>query len=181
MAFSNSGVSWILRLGIFAVIVVIAMCVGAFFLVRYLYRTAALDPFQPSLQQYLAAAPQGEKKPTEGVCKPGMIAVDLRSSTLDHFYFEMPGDLRASHPASVKTVVFLQWDKIQTHKYSNGRPGYTQTCAVDVVDLETKTLVKKALFQGGPPPSSIRGRSQSAQGSSPSDQVVLFLQQNTAR
>jgi hypothetical protein len=180
MAFSNTGVSWIIRLGIFAVIVVIAMCVGAFFLVRHLYRTAALDPFQPALNQYLAVAPQ-DQKPTEGFCKPGMIAVDLRSNTLDHFYFDLPSDVRASNPAAVKTVVFLQWDKIATHKYSNGRPGYTQTCAVDVVDLETKKLLKKALFQGGPPPSSIRSRSQSAQGSSPSDQIVMFLQQNTAR
>ncbi len=180
MAHGRSGAWWAIRLGIFALVVVIFMCVGAFFLIRLIYRTAALDPFQPSLQQYLAAAPT-DQKPTEEGFKPGMIAVDLQSNSLDHFYFELPNDLRAANPASVKTVVFLRWDKAATHKYSNGRLGYTQMCAVDVVDLETKTLLKSADFQGDPPPSSIGRRSSSATGSSPADKIVLFLQQNTGR
>jgi hypothetical protein len=168
------------RVGIFGVIICIGLCVGAFFLVRYMYRSAALTPFQPSLDQYLTALPK-DQPATNQPFKPGMITVDLKSSSLDHFYFELPNDLQAANPAAVKTVVFLQWDKVQTHKYGNGRPGYTQVCFVDVVDLETKTLLKSADFKGGPPPSSISSRSSSAQGSSPSDQIVQFLQQNTPR
>lgn len=180
MSISNSSSSWLAKLGCFGFILVIAMGVGAFFLVRYLYRSAALTPFQPSLDLYLTAVPR-DKTPTGQPFKPGMIAVDLTTNSLDHFFFELPDNLRAANPESVKTVVFLQWDKKETHKYSNGRPGYTQICMVDVVDLETKTLLMRADFQGSPPPSSIRSRSSSAQGSSPADKVVLFLQQNTPR
>lgn len=180
MSFRQKSGSCLTRVGIFGFIVCIALCVGAFFLVRYLYRSAALSPFQASLEQYVAAL-QKDQAPSNQPFKPGMIAVDMKSGSLDHFYFDMPEDLRAANPGAVKTVVFLQWEKEQTLKYNNGRPGYTQRCFVDVVDLETKTLLRSADFKGGPPPSSISSRSSSAQGSSPADQIVLFLQQNTPR
>ena len=182
MAFGQSGSSWLARLGIFGFIVIVALCIGGFFLVRYLYRTAALSPFEASLPRYLAATPKPDDVPKENQpFKPGIIAVDLQSNTLDHFYFDMPDSLRAANPDAVKTVVFLRWEKLQTHKYSNGRPGYTQKCIAHVVDLETKALLKTAQFQGTAPPQSISGRSSSGQGSSPAPDVVLFLQQNTPR
>lgn len=180
MSIRPNRISWVTRFGLFGFLVAIALCVGGIFLVRYLYRTAALHPFQSSLEVYLAAAP-GEQLPTEQPPKPGMIAVNIDTKSLDHFYFDLPEDLRAASPADVKTVLFLRWERLQTHKYSSGRPGYTQICQLDVVDLETKKLLKSMDFKGSPPPSSISSRQSSGQGSSPADQVVLFLQQNTPR
>lgn len=163
---------------IIVLVVVIGLAVGGFFLVRYLYRSSVLSPFQSSVNEYTGMKPQADTKVEETPHKGGVIPVDTSDNTIDHFYFDLPENLKASDPASVKTIVFLTWSKQQTHQYSNNKPGYTNFCAVDVVDRETKNLLKRGNFQGPPPPQSISGRSSSGEGARPTEEIVAFLRSN---
>lgn len=160
------------------ILVLIGAGVGGFFAVRALYRGQVLSPFQPSLGEYLAARPTGA--PSEQKCKGGIMPIDVANNTIDHLYFDLPDSLRPADPAAVKTIVFLRWERQQTHQYGT-KPGYTNICHVEVVDRETKSFLKQGIFTGPPPPQSISSRSSSGEGARPTDQVISFLQNHLAK
>jgi hypothetical protein len=164
--------SSVVILGLFAVIL---GGVGIFFLVRYIYRSSVLSPFESSRNEFVSLRPQAGE-PTNKPLKGNFIAIDVADNSFDHFYFDLPENLKATTPADVKTVVFLNWTKQQTHTYDPGnKPGYTHSCMVEVVDRETKTLLLRNNFVGGPPPASISGRSSSGEGPKPTDFIIAYL------
>ncbi len=162
----------------FGLIVLIAIVIGGFFLVRHLYRTSVLKPFESSLQEYIALQDATKKEPTNKPCQGGVIAIDAGTGTLDHFYFDLPDDLKASDPAAVKTVAFLHWRKDVIDHYTGNKPAYQHKCDVQLVDRASKTLLLKQHFEGSPPPMSISSRSSSGEGSKPTDAIVLFIKTN---
>jgi hypothetical protein len=159
-------------------LVILGAGIGGFFLVRSLYRSHVLSSFEYSVMEYVAMRPMGT--PVEQPSKGGIIPIDVASNTIDDFYFDLPDSLKAASPETVKTVVFLRWDREKTHQYVNGKPGYTMICEVELVDRETKQYLKKFVCKGPPPPESIRGRSSSGEGSRPTEQIIQFLKNSTA-
>jgi hypothetical protein len=165
----NSG---LIGLGI---LVVIGLLIGGFFLIRYIYRSQVLAPFETSRNEFAALRPNADVNPTEGMCKGNVIALDKGTSQFDHFFFDLPDDLKPADPASVKTVVFLHWSKIKVDEYTGGKPAYQHHCDMDIVDRESKALLRRAHFIGSEPPQTISGRSSSGEGNLPTEQMIAFL------
>lgn len=161
------------------VLALIGIAVGGFFAVRSVYRSYELSPFQSSLPDYLAARPSGG--PMDQMCKGGIMPIDSSTNTIDSLFFDLPANLKPANPAAVNTIVFVRWERVQTHTYSNGAAGYTNSCHIEVVDRETKMFLKQAHFTGQPPPQTIRGRSGSGEGPRPTEQVIAFLRNNQER
>ena len=158
-----------------AFLLVIGLLVGGFFLIRHLYRAHVLSPFESSRQEFLAARPTPNAFPTEGMCKGNVITIDTATGQFDHIFFDFPSELMAPDPASVQTVVFLNWTKVKIDEYQGGKPAYQHHCDVELVDRESKTLLRRQHFIGGEPPMSIDSRNSSGEGSRPGDAMIQFI------
>jgi hypothetical protein len=173
-----------MRWGNFIVIgllIVIGLGVGGYFLVREIYRSSVLRPFQPLLAEFQAMKPQAMDEPNQQPCKGGVITIDVSTSSYDYYFFEMPPELKAADPASVKTIVFLNWSKVEIDKYEGGKPAYKHFCNLEVVDRETKVLLKRENFAGGEPPMTIDSRNSYGEGTKPYDSMTSFIRANTRR
>jgi hypothetical protein len=74
--------------------------------------------------------------------------------TSSEVYRLLPSDLRASTPAEVGTVVWLQFELVECGRFADGDPVYREDCHVYVVDVAAQQLVARKTFQGGPAPRS---------------------------
>src|SRR5215208_1641288 len=86
------------------ILVVIGLVIGGFFLIRHLYRSHVLSPFEASRGELVAMKPPLEVPPTGGPCQGNVMTIDAATGQFDHTYFDFPGELQAPDPASVKTV-----------------------------------------------------------------------------
>ncbi len=162
---------------IIAVVVVIGICVGGFFLVRSIYRNSVLSPFSSTLPELVQCKPAGEKTPSNEPCSRGVIFIDTADNSYDHLYFDAPDEIKAKTPAEIKTVVFLTWIRNQVGTYgSSNKPAYQNSCKIDVVDRETKKFLQTSTIVGPPPPTTISSRSGSGEGARPNAEVIQFVQ-----
>jgi hypothetical protein len=160
-------------------IVVIGVSGVGYFLVRHFDQSRFTAPFQPVLPEYLAMRPE-DKEPSGGVCKGGIITINVASKQIDDLYFDLPDAFKARDPESVKTVVFLSWRKEEAGLYDNGRLAYKYFCMVEMVDRETKELLQRGTFGGLAPPNRLK-RLESGEGTKPTVQVIAFLKDNTQK
>lgn len=167
-------------LGCFVLFLGIALVAMAFISIRYAWRSSQLEVFEPDLPKYLAAMPEHGAVPMGGAHKHGVITVNVQTRQLDHLYFDLPDELSADTPAQVKTVVFLRWSKIRTQTFRR-RGGYTHTCEVSIVDLETKALLHREELRGSPPSTIFRRRRGPTHGSRPAPEIVNFVHEKRAR
>ena len=167
-------------IGCFVLFLGIALVIMAFISIRFAWRSSQLEVFEPDLPKYLAAMPGAGAVSMGGGHKRGVITVNVQTRQLDHLYFDLPDELSADTPAQVKTVVFLRWSKVRTHHFRR-RSGYTHTCEVSIVDLETQTLLHRATLQGSPPSTIFRRRRGSSHGSRPAPEIVNFVNEKRAR
>jgi hypothetical protein len=148
-------------------------CVGAFFGVRYLLRQNELKPFTAHLQEYASAGQNNAAQPSPYI-KGKVIPVDTASQKIDWIYYDLPTALKPATPDDVGTVVLLTYVDKEVGKYSNGGTAYKRTCNVAVVDFASKTVVGRAYFEGGEPPSTIRN-SSSGYGPYPTEQILSYV------
>jgi len=156
-------------------------CAGAG-LVGCIIRARALAPFKEALPSYFELVPglppDGVDQPT---AKPGkwakgkMVVVNVEKRGIDDLHFDLPGDLSASKPDEVGTVVLLRWEERQMLKGPNAllarpEPGmYCMVGKVKVFDWESKSEIASATIYGDPPPG------YKIPGPKPKTQVLKYL------
>ncbi len=160
---------------IILVLVLVGICVGGFFLIRSIYRGSVLSPFNSTLPELVQLRPGGEKNPTNEQCSKGVMFIDTSDNSFDHLYFDTPDDIKAKTPGEIKTVVFLTWVRHQVGTYGANKPAYRNSCKIDVVDRQTKSLLQRNEFWGPTPPTTISSRSSSGEGARPNDDVIQFV------
>ena len=145
----------------------------AFAVVRYLVLESRLDPFQPHLAEYTAAAERG----TGEVYRRGkIIPVDRRKDTVDYtFYYQLPRELRAANPEEVGTVVWLDCTASLVGTYTHGGGAYRWYCDVTLVDLPQSLILEEKTFVGSEPPTTNSG-SSNKEGSFPSAEIIAYLE-----
>jgi hypothetical protein len=162
----NALIAWI-------VILAIGVCVGGFFGFQAIVRANAVAPFNKDLASYLVLNNAGRSAGAAKV-KGKMITVDINSKAIDHLYFDLPEELRASKPEEVATVVLLSWGKNKVGTYDGGSGAYQQTCQVKVVDKATNTEIASNFFLGDEPPQQ-KMSNASGTGAKPSKALLYFL------
>jgi len=124
----------------------IALLVG-FAVGYYQYRESRLAPFKPYLSEYLSftSAQQGEP-----YVRGKVITVDTRRKAVDHLYFDLPQELRATRPDEVGTVVWVECTSVTTVVRRTG--GSTNNtvdyrCEVTVIDKAASAIVGQQTFE----------------------------------
>ncbi len=167
---------------VIVVLVLIGICVGGFFLIRSIYRGSVLSPFNSTLPELLQTRPGGDQTPTNAPCSKGVMFIDTSDNSFDHLYFDTPEEIKAKTPAEIKTVVFLTWTRNQVGTYGpSNKPAYRNSCKVDIVDRQTKTLLQSNTFVGPTPPATISSRSSSGEGARPNDDVIQFVRRTATK
>jgi hypothetical protein len=144
--------------------------------VWYTVRSVRRGPFRDQMAVYLAqpantADANGPRKTVKR-----MVVVDPNEKDLDDLHFDLPEDLRAAKPEDVTTVVWLRWDKATVGTYTSGGSAYRWSCNVTVIDLATRTTIGSQMFEGSPPPTTVRGKpGESHSGDKPTDAVLGYL------
>jgi hypothetical protein len=124
------------------IVLLLAFAVG-----YYLYRESVLGPFKPYLSEYLSfsATQQGEP-----YIRGKVITVDTRRQAVDHLYFDLPQELRATQPEEVGTVVWVHCTSVTTVVRRVG--GSTNNtvdyrCEVSVIDKAAAVIVGQRRFE----------------------------------
>jgi len=124
------------------IVLLLAFAVG-----YYLYRESVLAPFKPYLSEYLSfsATQQGEP-----YIRGKVITVDTRRKAVDHLYFDLPQELRATQPEEVGTVVWVECTSVTTVVRRVG--GSTNNtvdyrCEVSVIDKAASAIVGQKRFE----------------------------------
>ena len=124
------------------IVLLLAFAVG-----YYLYRESVLAPFKPYLSEYLSfsATQQGEP-----YIRGKVITVDTRRKAVDHLYFDLPQELRATQPEEVGTVVWVECTSVTTVVRRTG--GSTNNtvdyrCEVTVIDKAASAIVGQKRFE----------------------------------
>jgi hypothetical protein len=160
------------RLIILGVIAVIALCVGAFFGIRHMWREAEVGKFKSIAQSYTAA--QGEPDGGQPRIVGKVLPVNMADRSPDHLYFDLPDALKPSKPEDVGTVALLSWGQDAVDHYTNGATAYQQYCEVTLINHKTKKTIFHEKCVGGPPPMETSNTS-SASGSSAGPEVIRWL------
>ena len=107
--------------------------------------------------------------------KGKMVVVNVDEARIDALHFALPGDLWASKPEEVGTVVLLVWEK----RASSNQPFLTSYSSrsimighLKVFDWESKSEIASRTFYGDPPPLP---EWQGGTGPKPDSQVLSFL------
>lgn len=140
---------------------------GGWFGVMLIYTLAlnfshnrTLAVFAPHLNEYISLAGENADDPhqqmlhaqpaSDPYLRGRVVAIQIRTRTLDDFYFWLPDDLRAKNPDEVESAIWLYCSgttlqiefaagaKKETHSY---------TCDVAVVDLTISAIVATQKFQ----------------------------------
>jgi hypothetical protein len=152
---------------------------------NWITRAIVLARFEKDLLAYLAQVPKSSQEGAVGQpllpqpngtpvrVKGKMVVVDVKEKKIDDVHFSLPGDLRASKPEEVGTVVLLTWEKRKTSfSDTNFDPGrYLIVGQVSVFDWERKSEIASCTFFGDPP-SRVSGPGT---GPKPDAQVLKFL------
>ena len=178
------------------IVVLLAIAMAAlFFGVRAVIRSSVVRPFAGHLSEYSdipglkSASAEVSDADLDGdhtlSFKPGagaspayvtgkVIPVNKGANKVDDLYFSLPKDFRATAPAEVGTVVWLDWRTESVGTYTDGAGAYQIACEATVIDKERALIVGKSTFHGSSPPS-VKSRGGSCTGSKPTDEVVQYL------
>ncbi len=162
-------------------------CLG----VHGITRAIVASRFHQNLPAYAAlmpvSAPNGVVEPPfppqpsgiRGKLKGKMVVVNVNDRTMDDLHFALPGDLQASRPEEVATVVLLSWGKMKAsgeHPFSVLSVEYQQFVLVKVFDWQSQSEIASRTFFGAFPDSSLRSVEQSVTGPKPDAQeLIRFL------
>lgn len=174
-------------------IILIGLMVAAGFGVRAFLRSQKLAPFEEQIPTYLAQnPPRFFQPPMPGVpgvpgapgqvpvpdqrSKGAYILIDNGGRTCDYTWFDLPENLKATSPADVKSIAWINWGSVKAVVFPGNRFGYQHYCDVCVIDKETNTVLGQRRFVGSMPPTTISSRSSSTNGSKPYVDVVNYLE-----
>jgi hypothetical protein len=164
------------------------VCGGGFLTAYWINRLQTPGRFEKELPAYFdlipALPPPGaEPQRPPGVprkAKGRMVVVNVDEAKIDDLHFALPGDLWASKPEEVGTVVLLTWKKSPTSNQPF-LPLYMGRniiiAEVKVFDWESKSEIASSTFLGDPPPIGEQG----ATGPKPDAHVVTFLKDLSRR
>ena len=118
------------------------------FAVGYLkYCESRLAPFKPHLNEYLAFSMVQQGEP---YVRGKVITIDTRRKAVDHLYFDLPQELRATQPEEVGTVVWVNCTSTTTVvRRVGGSTNNTMEyrCEVSVIDKAASAVVGKQTFE----------------------------------
>ena len=165
---------WRIRLMILGVVLVAALCFGAYWLVVFGLHSMAVAPFKPHLAEYLAPT---NGPVAQGPLKGKVIVLDRVKGDVDwDVFFDLPADLRAGKPEEVGTVVVIDWSKEKIDEYKNGAPAYMQAGKVTVIDHARRAVVASSEFKGAEPPMEIDEHASEGNGPKPTKEIVAYLE-----
>ena len=171
---------------LWSVVVAIALGIAGFFGVRNLMRKSKIAPLREKMATYIVHADQLCQAAVMGPqglpisflraapIKMKMVVIDPREKEIDSLYWDLPEGLRATKPEEVGTIVWLEWDKVQTMIYDT-KPGWQHYVKITVIDAARNEVVAEGCCIGGMPPSSISSNDSEGNGSKPNDDIVRFL------
>ena len=138
----------------------------------------ALGPFNDHLQEYLATAtangPEHYPTPADRTLTGKLVAVDMKSKTIDPVFFDLSNDLRPNKPEEIGAIAALWWEEQQIGTYGGKGGAYQEHCTVMVLDKATGTLLAEKSFIGSMPPSTSKnGVSQT--GDKPYGEIREYL------
>ena len=161
----------------FWIVILVAggLIVVCYFSVHHLYRWNVFRQFEAARIGYLEMRPDAESRPNGGSCKGNFVTIDSMTRQFDPLFFDLPNDLKAPDSATVNTIVFLTWKRNKVGEYSDRSPMIRHQCYVELVDRESKALLRRDDFLGSQPPQ-FKGKYSSGEGSLPTEEVIGFLQ-----
>lgn len=138
----------------------------------------ALGPFNDHLQEYLTTAtandPEHYPTPADHPLTGKLVAVDMKSKTIDPVFFDLSKDLRPNKPEEIGTIAALWWEERQIGTYGGKGGAYQEHCTVMVLDKATGSLLAEKSFIGSMPPSTSKnGASQT--GDKPYGEIREYL------
>jgi hypothetical protein len=137
-----------------------------------------LGPLIKNIDEYtgLNLAVMSDYSSRKPYIKGKIIIIDNQKNKIDHIYYDLPENLRATKPENVGTIVLLEWGEDKIGFYASPRSeAIVITCQVTVIDKSIPAIVSKVNFEGPPPPAILKS-GESATGAMPTQEIVNYLQ-----
>lgn len=143
-------------------------------------KQAQVAPFNGVVSQYSALSHRKKGRATEAKGRK-VLPIDMKSSTVDDSYFNLPFSIRPIRPDEVGAVAQVRYHSQPIGVYKrNGietlSRGHIWLADVVVINPQQETELATASFTGGLPPSEKKG-SGDAYGSRPTTEIAKWITQ----
>lgn len=112
-------------------------------------------PFASEMANYLALRwERGKVQEVRGAArfiKPRIIVIDAVEKRLDPVHFELPESLRASNPAQVESIVFVECTTKRVGSYGLLSNAYSRTCGLSAVHKSGQRPFRMTGYRASPP------------------------------
>jgi hypothetical protein len=154
-----------------ALVLLIVLGVGGFFVGRSVHRNSRLEPFRKNKDKYLFDNHEGHGG--HGIYKKGkVLPIDENAKDVDPIYFDLPDDVVAQTPDEVGVVVRIKW-ATQPVRNKQGVTRPQDFCLISVYDADGWGL-DGVLRMTGPMPQ-LRGVQQGPDTRSLKTKVVEWM------
>ena len=150
------------------------LAVVIFAVVRYLVVfEPRFDLFEVHMSEYTSVANQ---QPGAWYVHGKVLPIEMRTNTVEiQTYYELPGNLRATTPEDVGTVLWLDCTTRAVGTYTSGGAARQWFCDVTLIDLSIPAIIGETSFAGSEPPRTTT-KSSGETGSFPAKEIVDYLE-----
>lgn len=117
-------------------------------------RESAVDAFADEIPTYLAIWNGGVdtgNAPAQSAIVGPMVAIDPATEAVDPFHFDLPGDIRATAPADVRSILFLKCWTTDAGYYLGGPKAEHHACEFVAYDRQTQRVTLRETMENYAP------------------------------